>query len=172
MEEKNDTLRPLRANPHIFRVTYELFNRLREGMILEPLCVGIGIGSSRFFTRNTSIVPLLRLQKPGPRMTRCTIRLCSHVIHLVLVLWTVLGQGYQSSASYTSLWVNTGRRKPPSKPSSSTAQQPPQISSGKRYKGSGCQRGKTKAIVKQVVGVLSLLFYYQRKSPWWCSKRL
>ena len=42
MKEKNDPLRPLRPNPHNFRVTYELFNRLRERMFLTPLCVGIG----------------------------------------------------------------------------------------------------------------------------------
>ena len=133
-------------------------------MFLGPLCVGIGRGSSRLFTRNTSIVPLLRLQKPSPRMTRCTIRLCSHVVHLALVLWTVLSQVYQSSASYPPLRINNCRRKPPSESSSSTAQQPPPTLSGK-------QGGKTRTIVKRVDRVL-LPFYYQRKSPWWCSRRL
>ena len=45
MKEKNDPLRPLRPNPHDFRVTDELFNRLRERMFLAPLCVGIGRGA-------------------------------------------------------------------------------------------------------------------------------
>ena len=42
MKEKNDPLRPLRPNPHNLRVTYKLFNRLRERMFLAPLCVGSG----------------------------------------------------------------------------------------------------------------------------------
>jgi hypothetical protein len=45
MKEKNDPLRPLRPNPHNLRITYELFNRLRERMFLGPLCVGIGRGA-------------------------------------------------------------------------------------------------------------------------------
>ena len=45
MKEKNDPLRPLRPNPHNLRITYELFNRLRERMFLAPLCVGIGRGA-------------------------------------------------------------------------------------------------------------------------------
>ena len=45
MKEKNDPLRPLRPNPHDLRITYKLFNRLRERMFLAPLCVGIGGGA-------------------------------------------------------------------------------------------------------------------------------
>ena len=45
MKEKYDPLRSLRPNPHDFRVTYELFNRLRERMFLAPLYVGISSGA-------------------------------------------------------------------------------------------------------------------------------
>ena len=45
MKEKYDPLGPLRPNPHNLRITYELFNRLRERMLLAPLCVGIGRGA-------------------------------------------------------------------------------------------------------------------------------
>ena len=45
MKEKYDPLGPLRPDPHNLRITYELFNRLRERMFLGPLCVGIGRGA-------------------------------------------------------------------------------------------------------------------------------
>jgi hypothetical protein len=44
-KEKNDPLRPLRPNPQNLRITYDLFNCLRERMFLGPLCVGIGRGA-------------------------------------------------------------------------------------------------------------------------------
>ena len=45
MKEKNDPFRPLRRDLHNLRITYELFNRLRERMLLGTLCVGIGRGA-------------------------------------------------------------------------------------------------------------------------------
>lgn len=45
-KEQHNPLGPLRPNPHNLRITYELFNRLREGMFLAPLCVGIGRGAA------------------------------------------------------------------------------------------------------------------------------
>ena len=45
MKEKYDPLGPLRPDPHNLRITYKLFNRLRERMFLAPLCVGIGRGA-------------------------------------------------------------------------------------------------------------------------------